>query len=66
MSTHTSDTDAGGTRLDIARNVYKALVAQDPDRVITLCDGTGRIVARHEPLPEQRAENVFTLRSSRS
>jgi hypothetical protein len=35
-------------RLDIARRLYQALAAQDPDRVITLCDGGGRVVARHD------------------
>ena len=29
-------------RLEIARRVYRALVAQAPDRVITLRDGEGR------------------------
>jgi predicted helicase len=42
-------------RLDIARRLYQALAAQDPDRVITLCDGGGRVVARHDPRPEQDA-----------
>jgi hypothetical protein len=27
----------------------KALVAKNPDRVITLRDGTGRVMARNEP-----------------
>jgi hypothetical protein len=40
-------------RLDIARRLYHALVAQDPDRVITLRDGGGRVVARYDPRPEQ-------------
>jgi hypothetical protein len=40
-------------RLKIARRLYQALVAQDPDRVITLCDSSGRVVARHDPRPEQ-------------
>ena len=29
-------------RLEVARRVYQALVAQDPDRLITLRDGGGR------------------------
>jgi hypothetical protein len=41
-------------RLKIARRLYQALVAQDPDRLITLSDGGGRVVARHDPRPEQR------------
>jgi hypothetical protein len=36
-------------RLDIAHRLYQALIAQDPKRVITLCDGEGRAVARHHP-----------------
>jgi hypothetical protein len=31
-------------RLAIARRLYEALVDQDPDRAITLCDGKGRVV----------------------
>ena len=38
-------------RLDIARRLYQALVAQNPDRVITLCDSGGRVAARHDPRP---------------
>jgi hypothetical protein len=40
-------------RLAIARRLYCALVAQDPDRAITLCDAGGAVVARHKPSPEQ-------------
>ncbi len=40
-------------RLDIACRLYWALVAQNPDRQIRLCDGRGRVLARTEPLPEQ-------------
>ena len=36
-------------RLAIARRLYSALVAQDPDRAITLCDAGGAVVARHDP-----------------
>jgi hypothetical protein len=39
-------------RLAIARRLYSALVVQDPDRAITLCDAGGAVVARHDP-PEQ-------------
>jgi hypothetical protein len=45
-------------RLDIARRLYQALAAQDPDRVITLRDGGGRVVARHDPRPEQDAPEI--------
>jgi hypothetical protein len=40
-------------RLEVARRLYRALVAQDPDRLITLREGGGRVVARHDPRPEQ-------------
>ena len=45
-------------RLEIARRLYQALVAQEPDRVITVCDGAGRVVARHDPRPEQDAPEI--------
>ena len=48
MSTQTSRIDTDDKRLDIARRVYKALVAQDPDRLIMLCDASGRVLARNE------------------
>jgi hypothetical protein len=35
-------------RLEIARRLFKAFVAQDPERVIILRDGSGRMVARHD------------------
>ena len=40
-------------RFKVARRLYQALVAQDPDRLITLRDGDGRVVARHDPRPEE-------------
>jgi hypothetical protein len=40
-------------RHKVARRLYEALVAQDPDRVITLCDGRGKVVARHDLRAEQ-------------
>ena len=43
-------------RLEIARRLYQALVAQDPDRVITLCDCGGRVLARHDLRREQAAD----------
>jgi hypothetical protein len=36
-------------RLKIAARLYNALVAKNPDRMITLCDSDGRVVARNEP-----------------
>ena len=55
----TPDIDAARQRqerLDIAHRLYHALIAQDPNRVITLCDGEGRVVARHYARPKQRVE----------
>ena len=43
-------------RLDVARTVYHALTAQDADRVITLCDIRGRLIARHDLRPEEGTE----------
>jgi hypothetical protein len=40
-------------RLEIACKVYNALVAQDSNRVIILCDGNGRLLASHDLPPEQ-------------
>ena len=31
---------------------------QDPDRAITLCDERGRLIARHDPRPEQGAPEI--------
>jgi len=45
-------------RLEIACRLYEALVALDRDRVITLCDGDGQVVARHNPRPEADAHKV--------
>jgi hypothetical protein len=40
--------------------LYEALVTQNPDRLITLCDGDGRVLARSEQRPEQdAAENAL-------
>ena len=41
-------------RLAIARRLFRAMVAKDPDRSITLFDSRGEVVARHDPL-EMRA-----------
>jgi hypothetical protein len=38
-------------RLAIARRLFRAMVAKDPDRSITLCDGSGEVVAQHDALP---------------
>jgi hypothetical protein len=45
-------------RLDIARKLYHALAAQDPDRIITLCDERSRVLAHHDPRPEEGAPEI--------
>lgn len=35
----------------MARRIFQALVAQDGERAVTLCDGGGDVVAQHDPLP---------------
>ena len=45
-------------RHKIARRLYEALVAQDPDRLITLCDRRGEVLAHHDPLPEHDARRL--------
>jgi len=56
MSTPTSGIDADRKRLDIARRLYEVLVAQDPDRQITLCDGSGRVLARSDRRRDEDAD----------
>jgi hypothetical protein len=46
-------------RLAIARRLFRAMVAKDPDRSITLCDSRGEVVARHNPRPEQSAPDLI-------
>lgn len=40
-------------RLAIAHRLYEALVGQDPDRAIILCNTSGKVVTRHDPRLEQ-------------
>jgi hypothetical protein len=44
-------------RLAIARRLFSALVAQQPDRAFTLRDGEGRLLASSAPTPDQAAED---------
>jgi hypothetical protein len=55
MGTDTPGGDDDQKRLDIARRLYKALVAQNPDRLITLCDASGRVLAQSERRPKEDA-----------
>jgi hypothetical protein len=52
MNVSKTSSSVRAQRLEIARRLYQALVAQDPDRVIILSDGTGKVVARHDLQPE--------------
>ena len=45
-------------RHKVARRLYEALVAQNPNRAITLCDEAGKVVARHDPVPEHDAPEI--------
>src|SRR5208282_2212706 len=52
-------------RLDVARRLYYALCAQDPDRFIILCDAQGRILARHDaPTVSTTAAVAFLVRDN--
>jgi hypothetical protein len=64
MSTPTPGSDGDQTRLDIARRVYKALVAQDPDRLIMLCDAGGCVLARNERRPKEDAGRESLIAAS--
>ena len=48
-------------RHKLARRLYEALVAQDPNRGITLCDAEGKVIARHDPLPERDAPEIASV-----
>jgi len=39
-------------RHKVARRLYEQLAARNPNRVITLRDGAGKVVARHDLRPE--------------
>jgi hypothetical protein len=45
-------------QLEIARRLYQALVAHDPNRVIILCTSTGKVLARHDLRHEQSDPEV--------
>jgi hypothetical protein len=45
-------------RHKVAGRLYEALLAQDPNRAITLCDAEGKVVAHHDPLPEHDAPEI--------
>jgi len=51
-------------RLAIARKVYSALVARQPDRAFTLRDGQGRVLASSAPTPRQDDESSPPLSPS--
>jgi hypothetical protein len=45
-------------RIAIARKLYQALVDQDPDSAITLCDSSGKVVTHHYSRPEQSSSET--------
>jgi hypothetical protein len=47
-------------RHKVARRLYEALVAQDPDGVIILHDDRGRVVARHDSRPEEDVPEIVS------
>jgi hypothetical protein len=47
-------------KLAIARRLYSALLAQDPDRAITLCDANSVVVARHNPPRGQDDPQIYS------
>jgi hypothetical protein len=57
-----SSSDANDRRLKIARAVFEALVAKNPDRQITLCDGGGRVIARNERGPAEDASDPLEIK----
>ncbi len=61
MSTLPIPSSNAERRLAIARRLHQVLVAQDPNRAITLCDGRGKVVARHDPLSEHDALKVASV-----
>jgi hypothetical protein len=56
-----SAADRKRRRHKVARRLYEALVAQDSNRAITLCDEAGNVLARHDPLPEHDAPKIASL-----
>jgi hypothetical protein len=58
---HLSAAERKHRRHKVAHRLYEALVAQDPNRAITLCDEAGNVLARHDPLPEHDAPEIASL-----
>jgi hypothetical protein len=59
MTVSQTPSSAAERRLAIARRLFRAMVAKDPDRSLTLCDSRGEVVARHNPRPEQSAPDLI-------
>jgi len=47
-------------RHKVALRLYEQLVAQNPNRLITLRDGAGKVVAKHDPKPEQGETEIVS------
>jgi hypothetical protein len=57
MTVSQKPSSAAERRIAIARRLYSALVAQQLDRVFTLRDGQGRVLASSAPTPYQDVED---------
>lgn len=51
-------------RHKVARRLYEQLVAQDPNRVITLCDDKGNVVDHHNPFRKHDAPEIAPATAS--
>ena len=49
-------------RHKVARRLYEQLVAQNPHRLITLRAGAGKVVAKHDPRPEQGDTEIVRIK----
>jgi hypothetical protein len=66
MTFSTTRSSVAERRLAIARRIFQALAAQDPHRALTLCDGGGGVMARHDPLPTDEADYAMLRRLVRN
>ena len=55
---HSAEERKRARRHRVARRLYEQLLAQNPNRLIILRDSAGKVVARHDPLPEHDAPEI--------
>jgi hypothetical protein len=55
---HSAEARKRARRHRVARRLYEQLVLQNPNRLLILRDGAGKVVARHDPLPEHDAPEI--------